>query len=83
MENIIVKTLREFIIQNRDKTGGQSGKKTSAAAPVARSVGNVLTLIWRCFTIKYQNFCCFCAIYHKILQFFVKQRQNNKIFDIL
>jgi hypothetical protein len=80
MENIIVETIREFITQNRDKV-----EKTSAAGPLARSVRNVLTLIWRCFTIKYQNFCSSCAIYHKILYcyFSVEQRQNNKNFDIL
>ena len=27
MENIIVEAHREFILQNRDKTAGQSGKK--------------------------------------------------------
>jgi hypothetical protein len=33
MENIIVEALREFIIQNRDKTGKQSGKNKCCGSP--------------------------------------------------
>ncbi len=49
MENIIVEARREFILQNRDKTAGQSGKKRVLLGPLARSVSSVLAPIWRYF----------------------------------
>jgi hypothetical protein len=63
MENITVEALREFILQNRGKTAGKSGTYRS----LARTVRGVLTLIWRCFTVKYKKCIGFDAIYHKIL----------------
>ena len=47
MENIIVEARREFILQNRDKTAGQSGKKRVLLGPLARIVSSVLAFIWR------------------------------------
>jgi hypothetical protein len=71
MENIIVETHREFILQNRGKTAGQSG----AYGPLARNVSSVLTLIWRCFTVKYEKFIVFGAIY--LLLYFILIRLQN------
>jgi hypothetical protein len=59
MENIIVEARREFFLQNRDKTAGQSGKKRVLLGPLARSVSSVSAVIWRYFTVKYSNFVVF------------------------